>query len=159
MKKAFITSAMVLGLVAAILVVFYFVSSVQTTYALCSRDIEYTFVVVDETTRVPIAGARLTFIIEDWRKDRQIDTVQLVSDADGKITMLRKNESCEDVIRPMKKTVTLINLGWCDSLDINADGYVKIDNVSLYEWKYTDRGFFIDEKVQRIELVFPLKPQ
>ena len=109
MKKAFITSAMVLGLMAAILVVFYFLSSVQTTYALCSRDIEYTFVVVDETTRVPIAGARLTCIVEDWRKDPRFERVQLVSDREGKVIILRKNESCEDVIRPMRKTVTLIH--------------------------------------------------
>ena len=134
---------------------YYCVSNLNIVYALCTRDIEYSFVIVDHHTRTPIVGAAVTIISEDTATPSKIATTVYVSDAEGNVKVLRKQEMCEDVIRPFRKTVTLINRTW-GSIKVEHGGYQTVDEITFHELKLTDHGYFEAEKLQRVSFVIPL---
>src|SRR5262249_55664227 len=150
---------LVLGLIAVLVGGFYGFSSGPARVELCIRDMEYTFTVVDETTQAPIAGAKLTFTIEDLRIREPIKTINVISDDKGKVTMLRKDQWCDVWVRPFRKEFTEIDRTWLASIRIEARGFEKIEDKWLYDWKYIDHGYYKEEQLQRIEYVIPLKRQ
>ncbi len=126
-------------------------------YALCGRNIEFIFLVTDEQTGEPVTGAQIDIRIEDFDdKGPLVGAKKLTTDNSGMAKMLRENQMCEDVIRPFRKTITLVNRTWC-VFSIGADGYRSIENAWLAEFRYKDKGFFPEEGCQRVEFKFALQ--
>lgn len=129
-----------------------------TIYALCGRDIEFNFVLLDGITGKPIPGAVLNLLVEDHKKKQEDwEKIRLDTDHDGRAKILRKDSMCEDVIRTNRKTVTLIDRGWC-MIYIQAPGYAPLEYLYLDNWPCKDLGYISAEKLQRVEIKIELVP-
>jgi hypothetical protein len=136
----------------------YFLAPSSITYALCIRDIEFNFLVNDADTGDPIPNATVKIRIDTCSKirDERWQRLELVTDATGRAKLLRKDASCEDVIRPLRKTVTLVDRTWC-VFSIDAPAHKSTKEAWLADVPYEDFGYFKGEALQRIE--FRLKLQ
>jgi hypothetical protein len=129
-----------------------------TIYALAHRNLEIVFVVTDTATEQPIPKASIVLTVEDYKSQADNQRViNLVTDKDGRARFIREDNSCEDVIRPLRKTITLIDLTW-GSISATAEGYKPIANMDLYSAKPQDFGFSTQDHFQRVELHIPLEP-
>ncbi len=140
-----------------------FILSIPSTYAVCFRDFEIEFVVIDNRTKAPIPGATI-----DWRVERELmeqekqsgrpTQAHLVTNEAGQATLKLKDLDCEDVIREFRKTITLFVLP--HTVDVSADGYWPMENESLI-WSdrvsREDLGYFSERAVQRVRVKLPLR--
>jgi hypothetical protein len=143
-------------LVAGIAFFLCLIASGQTTYALASRNLDMVFFVTDAGTGEPIPKASIDLITEDNGENglgRQV--IGLITDAEGRARFVHENNSCEDVIRPCRKTVTLIDLTWA-SVDVSAEGYMPIEQMWLHTSKYNNKGYNTEGRFQRVEFSVPL---
>jgi hypothetical protein len=143
---------MIVGLVVVILLCLALYG--QTVYALADRKLEMVFVVADAETGQPVPGARVELL--DWTRDPEHDVCTSVTRTDGTATFYREKNSCEDVIRPFRKTVTLIDLTWA-SVNVSAKGYQPVEQMWLHGSKYEDHGSSRQGNVQRITFNIPLR--
>src|SRR6266851_88814 len=97
---------------ASIVLALYLVSSFQTVYGLRDTNLELVFVVTDAATGQPIPNASIDLMFEEYEKAQEQKLVKLMTDREGKARFVHENNSCEDVIRPWRETVTLIDLTW-----------------------------------------------
>lgn len=122
----------------------------QTIYALTSRNLEMVFVVTDAETGEPIPNASIDLLMEAGAWNKEVGVVHLVTDDKGRVRQVHENNSCEDIIRPFRKTVTLIDLCWA-SVNVSAEGYQPVEGLWLPDFKYDDKGYFREGNYQRIE--------
>jgi hypothetical protein len=114
------------------------------------------FVVTDAETGEPIANASIALMAEEYQEkglERQI--IKLVTNSEGRAKFVRENNSCEDVLRPLRKTVTLIDLTWA-SVNVSAKGFSPVEQMWLHTSKYENKGLFSESRLQRVELKVPL---
>ena len=111
MKSRLITYGLV-ELVVAALAFLCFIPSNQTIFALVNRNLEMLFVVTNEESGEPIPNASIDLLMEAGAWNKEVGVVHLVTDDKGRVRHVHKNNSCEDVIRPFRQTVTLIDLTW-----------------------------------------------
>jgi hypothetical protein len=127
----------------------------QTTYALASRDLEIVFHVTDAESGEPIPHASIELIAEGQEEGLEQGITHLVTDDQGKASFVREGNSCEDVIRPFRKTVTLIDLTWA-SATISATAYSPVQGMWLHTAKYENKGYSSDRRCQQVEFSVPL---
>jgi hypothetical protein len=123
----------------------------QTIYALASRNLEMVFVVTDAETGELIPNASIDLMAEEYKEnglERQV--IKLVTDNEGRARFVHENNSCEDVIRPFKKTVTLIDLTWA-SITVSGKGYSPVEQMWLHTAKYKNKGYFSEGPFQQVE--------
>jgi hypothetical protein len=149
MKSRFITYGLV-GLVAAASAFLCVVTYSQPMYALGSRNLEMLFVVTDAETGEPIANASIDLLMEKGAWNEEVGVVHLVTDKEGRARNVHANTSCEDIIRPFRKTVTLIDLCWA-SVNVSAEGYQPVERLWLHDFKYDHKGYFSEGNFQRID--------
>ncbi len=133
----------------------------RATYALCSRDIEFTLLAVDGQTGEAVPRAAITVrICPEWAdKPHVVGNVKLVTDESGRAPLLLKKQMCEDVIRPFRKTVTLVNWSLSHNhcqFDLDAEGYQPLRSAWLGDYRYQDKGYSRSEHFQRVEYKIPL---
>jgi hypothetical protein len=149
----------VIGLVVAgiglLLCRICFILYSQKVYALASRNLELVFVVTDAETGEPIPNASIDLLMEAGAWNEEVGVVHLVTDDKGRVRHVHENNSCEDVIRPFRKTVTLIDLTWA-SVDVSSKGYEPGEQIWLHTAKYDDKGYFSEGRFQRVEFNVPL---
>jgi len=126
----------------------------QRLYALAHRNLEIVFVVTDTETGKPIPNARIDLM--DWKREPELDVFTLVAGTDGTATFYRENNSCEDVIRPFRKTVTLIDLTWA-SVNVSAKGYHPVEQLWLHTCKYEDPGYSRQGNLHHLTFNIPLR--
>ena len=109
-------------------------------------------------TGEPIQGAKILLFEEkeDGLPPEQHVLSSLTSDNEGRARFVRENNSCEDVIRPFRRTTTLIDLTWA-SLDVTADGFNPMTRLFLHGANYKDKGYFSKDHSQHVELTLPLQ--
>jgi hypothetical protein len=122
--------------------------TMKPMYALSSRDVEYTFVVVDDQTKKPIPNAELTFYSEGGSQKLE----SITTDNQGIAVFTKKDQFVEDVIgisastrlvgvkKHPEGTGTLINRFWC-VFGITAEKYRSIEYESLGDHEYEDAGY------------------
>jgi len=117
----------------------------RTTYALADRNLEMMFVVTDATTGEPIPNAEIELIAEEY-KEKGIgqQVFKVVTDNEGRARFVHENNSCEDVIRPFRKTITLIDLTWA-YVSVSAKGYsctfaAFLNRRTLWERRWGNEG-------------------
>lgn len=164
MKRALLTLA--LAALLGIGVVFL-LGRTQRIYALGSRTVEFTFVILDEETKEPIPGA----IIDIWQDplssgDRKI--AQAITNDRGVATYVRENQSVEDVIgisarhklegvrRHPDGVGTFVDRYWC-TLHIAAKRYLPLKYESLASYDYDDNGYDKEGDVHRFEFTITLR--
>jgi uncharacterized protein YxeA len=147
--------------------VFLVVPKTQRIYALASRKVEFTFVVVNDERKEPIPGAT----IDIWNdlpkpKDRQ-RIAQVVTNDKGIATYVHPNQLVEDVVgisanhklegvRQHPASVgTFVDRFWC-TLDVAAKGYVPLQSESLASYEYDDNGYDKQGKFHRVQFTFTL---
>jgi hypothetical protein len=156
MKSRLVTGGLVVGGVALILYVFLWN---QTIFALVGRDLEMNFVVHDAETDEPIPNAAIDLIAEERKENgKETRVIKLVTDDDGRARFVHENNSCEDVIRPFRRTVTLIDLTWA-VVNVSAKGYRPIEKMWLHFSKYKNLGYISKDRVQRVEFDIALHRQ
>jgi hypothetical protein len=156
MKARHLVIGTVLGVVTALLGYLY---SRTTTFALCSRDLEIVFVVVDAGTGEPIPNASIELTAEGWQEDcRPQKIATLITDENGTTRLVREKNSCEDVIRPFHKTITFIDLTWA-VVNITAEGYSPIEQMWLHDAPKSSNEFIADQRHQRVGLRVPMRKQ
>ena len=118
--------------VAGLALLLYLIPYCQTIYALADRDLEIVFVVTDAETGEPISNASIDLMVEE-RKEKGFEqqVIKLVTGNEGKAMFVHKNNSCEDIISPFRKTVTLIDLTWA-SVNASAQGYSLVEQMCTY---------------------------
>lgn len=147
--------------------VFFFVPSTQRIYALASRTVEFSFVILDEETKKPIPGVS----IDIWDNPLQLadrkKIAQAVADESGVAKYLRENQSVEDVIgisashklagvrRHPAGVGTFVDRYWC-TLDVSANGYVPLQYESLASYDYDDKGYDKEGKLHRFEFTITM---
>jgi hypothetical protein len=131
----------------------------QPTYALASTNLEMEFQVTDAESGEAVPQASIELMTED-RKENGLgqQVIRLVTDAQGKARFVHENNSCEDVIRPRRKTVTLIDLTWA-SVNVSAAGYRPVERMWLHTARYENKGYFPEGRCQRVEFSVPLQKQ
>jgi hypothetical protein len=139
--------------VAASAPLIYFANFGQTIYALASTKLELVFVVTDADTGAPIPNATLELI--DTGRDPGFEIFKLVTSADGTAKFFRENNSCENVIRPFRTTVTLIDLTWAE-LNVSAKGYQSVQRMWLHTAKYENKAYFTEGRLHRLDFRIPL---
>jgi hypothetical protein len=153
MKLHHVVAGLIVVVIALLLVPFL---AFQTLYALADRNLEIVFVATDAATEKPIPNAEITLTIEEFRdRAENQKVITLLTDWEGMASFIREHNSCEDVVRPLRKTVTLIDLTW-GSISVTAEGYKPIANMSLYSAKPEDKGYSAKDHFQRVELHIPL---
>jgi hypothetical protein len=77
-----------------------------TTYALCQRDVEVVFSVIDAEATEPISGAAID--LQELRHDdgRDSNAIKLVTGDQGEASYFYEKMDCEDIIKPFRKTWT-----------------------------------------------------
>jgi hypothetical protein len=153
MKFRFILIGLVMAGVAILLCLFLYS---QTTYALAFRNLELVFVVTDAATGEPIPNASIDLIAQEYKEEGlEQQVTKLVTDNQGRARFVRANNCCEDIIRPLRKVVTLINLTWA-SVNVSAKGYNSVEQMWLETAKYEDQGYFSEGRFQRVEIAVRL---
>jgi hypothetical protein len=128
----------------------------HTTYALGSLNLEMEFLVADAETGEPIPKASIVLMAEDYKKKGlEQPVINLFTDDRGRARVVHENVSCEDVIRPFRKTITLIDLTWA-SVNVSAKKYSPIEKMWLHTAKYANNGYFSKGRFRRIEFTVPL---
>jgi hypothetical protein len=127
----------------------------KTTYALGSANLELQFVVLDADSNAPIADARIELIDERYWDVKTPKVEKLATDGNGMATYPVKDNTIEDVIRPLRKTKTLIDLVWA-SVKIRKLGYEPAE-IWLHNFRYENEGFDADAKLFRLRFNIPLK--
>lgn len=128
----------------------------HTIYALGNRNLELVFLVTDSETGEPISNASIDMQEEEhFDKKEQQRIIKLVTDANGRTKFVHENNSCEDVIRPFRRTVTSIDLTWAVA-DVSATGYNPVEKLWLHTAKYENKGYLTKDRIQRIEFSVPL---
>jgi len=123
----------------------------QTIYALASRKLEMVFHVTDAESGEPIPHASIELIAEGQEEEAPDQgIIHLVTDGESKASFVREGNSCEDVIRPFRKTTTLIDLTWA-SATISANGYSPVQGMWLHSAKYENKGYSSDGRCQQVE--------
>ena len=92
-------------------------------------------------------------IAEEWK----IKAATIVTDKEGKARFFREKTGCEDVVQPFGQTITFVDRSWCE-FSVRARGYRSLENASLAKFKYEDKGFFPEDRRQRVEFHIPLQP-
>jgi hypothetical protein len=142
----------IIGLfLTGIVIVFYVIPYCLTTWALSYRDLEMVFVVSDAKTGGPISNASINMITEDKENGLGQQSIKLVTDNHGRVSFVHENNSCEDVIRPFRETVTLIDLTWA-SIDVSAKGYNPVKQMWLATANYENKGYFAKGCMQRVQV-------
>ena len=122
MKSRLITCGLLV--VAALAFVCFFPFN-ETIFALSNRNLEMLFVVTNEESGEPIPNASIDLLMEAGAWNKEVGIVHLVTNDEGKVRHVHKNNSCEDVVRPFRKTVTLIDITWasvrCVSRRVSAN--------------------------------------
>src|SRR5262249_37509453 len=155
MKFRRIMIGLVVG-IALLLCLICLSSYSQTIYALASRNLEMVFVVTDAETGEPIPNASIDLMAEKHKeKGLEQQVIKLMTDDEGRARFVHENNWCEDVIRPFRKTVTLIELTWA-SVNVSATGYSPVEQMWLHTAKYDNKGYFSKVGVQRVEFNVPL---
>jgi hypothetical protein len=142
------------GLVASFVAVIAFVCCIpanQTIYALANRNLEMLFVVTDAKSGASIPNASIDLLMEAGAWNKDVGVVHLVTDKEGRASHVHANNSCEDIIRPFRKTLTLIDLCWA-SVNVTAEGYQPVERLWLHDFKYDHKGYVSEGNSQRIEL-------
>ena len=129
--------------------VFVFVPSTQRIYALGSRTVEFSFVILDDETRKPIPGATIDIWDDPFQPADRKKVAQAVADENGVAKYVRENQSVEDVIgisadhklagvrKHPAGVGTFVDRYWC-TLDISANGYVPLQYESLASYDYDE---------------------
>ena len=140
----------------------------QRIYALGSRTAEFTFVILDEETRIPISGATIAIWDDPFQPADRKKIGQVVTDERGVTKFVRENQSVEDVIgisashklhgirRHPNGVGTFVDRHWC-TLDIAAKGYIPLEYESLASYDYEDNGYVKDGKFHRFEFTITLR--
>ena len=134
---------------------FYLIGPSQTIFALANRNLEMLFVVSDAETDERIPNASIDLVMEKGAWNKEVGVVHLVTDDKGTVRHVHENNSCEDVIRPFRKTVTLIDLTWA-YVNVSATGYSPVEQMWLHTAKYEDKGIYSEGRFQRVEFTVPL---
>ena len=158
MKSRRITTGLVVAGIALILCLICLIPYSQKIYALGSQNLEMVFVVTDAETGEPIPNASIDLLMEAGAWNKEVGVVHLVTDDKGTVRHVHENNSCEDVIRPFRKTVTLIDLTWA-SVNVSATGYSPVEQMWLHTAKYEDKGIYSEGRFQRVEFTVPLHKQ
>lgn len=82
-------------------------------------------------------------------------TPTLVADATGRAKLVRKDVSCEGVMRTFRKTTMLVDTAW-GVISVRAPGYLPLEECWLADVRYDDKGYSQSEKLQRIEFKIEL---
>jgi hypothetical protein len=137
--------------VASIAFPLWHVSCGQTFFGLAIRNLEMVFVVTDAETGEPIPNTSIDLVAEEYKeKGLERRVLKLRTDNEGSAKFVHENNSCEVVIRPFRKTVTLIDLTWA-SIDVSAKGYSPVEQMWLHTAKFEDKGHFSEGNRQRVE--------
>lgn len=154
MKSHHVVACLIVVVLGILLIPFL---PIHTVYALAYRNLEIVFVVTDVATEQPIPNATILLTVgDDKSQGDKNQVVTLLTDEHGRAKFIREDNSCEDVSRPLRKTVTSIDLTW-GSISATAEGYKPMANVDLYSAKPLDMGFSTKDHFQRVELHIPLE--
>jgi hypothetical protein len=137
----------------------YYSHGFVTTYVLCcGRNVEFVFRVTDAASKEPIPGAIISVRSEEFKDGRPVPEFKLVTDAEGRARILREDQMVEDVIRPFRKTVSLIPTAWC-GFSIEAKGYRPVKDQWLAKLRYEDQGYSQEDGFQRVEFSIRMEKQ
>ena len=153
MKSRRIMIGLVVAGIAVILFLLWFMPYSQTNYTLAIRNLEMVFVVADAETGEPIPNASIDLMAENGLEQQ---VIKLLTDNEGRARFVHENNMCEDVIRPFRRTVTLIDLHWA-SVNVSAKGYRPVEHVWLNTTKYENKGYSSKSHCQRVEINVPLQ--
>jgi hypothetical protein len=130
----------------------------QTIYALVLTDIEIEFRITDAEVGAPVPNATIDLTIETDDGACPEIMVQLVTDKDGTARYFRAKTMHEEVIRPLRKPIFLINLTWA-SASVSANGFRPVKGLWLHDAKPEDVGFVREGMFHRIGIAVPLQPE
>jgi hypothetical protein len=166
MKRVFLI-LVAFAILIGIGLLFLFFGSPICTYAVCSRTVEFTFVVLDEETKKPIPGAVITFW-KDAPPPQRKHIAEVITDESGVAKFVHENHFVEDVIgiglnhklqgirRHPVGVGTFVDRYWC-TLDIAAKGYIPLQYESLGGYEYDDNGYDGSAELHRFEFVIVLR--
>ena len=141
----------VAGVVAGVALLPCLIPYCQTVYALASRDLEMVFVVTDAETGEPIPHASIDLLEEEYKGNGpEQRVIKLATDDEGMARFVHEDNSCEDIIRPFRKTVTLIDLTWA-SVNVSAEGYGSVEQMWLHSAECDNKGHSSEDRCQRVE--------
>jgi len=147
---------------------FLFLPSTHRIYALGSRTVEFTFVILDEETKKPIPGATIDIWDDPFHPADRKKVAQAVADDDGVARFVREKQSVEDVIgisashklggvrKHPAGVGTFVDRYWC-TLDISARGYVPLQYESLASYDYDDNGYDKQAQLHRFEFTITMR--
>lgn len=130
--------------------------SCSTIYALGRMDLEIYVRVVDDATQQPIRGARVALRPENWQLDKDVDFSPAATDNAGMVRFFRPRNSCEDIIRPFHRTVTLFDLTWA-ILSVSADDYRPVEELWLQKARFVHKARGSEGRPHQIEFTIPLQ--
>jgi hypothetical protein len=131
------------------------ISNVFVTYALCERNLEMLFHVTDAGTGEPIPDASVRLFTADFDSEGRRLLACIITDSDGNAQYFREDNRCEDVIRPLRKTITFIDLTWA-LVDVAAAGYSIQERIWLEMHPYDETAFFPERHTHRLLFNIPL---
>ena len=92
----------------------------------------------------------------DWTRDPEHDVFTSVTGTDGMAAFYREKNSCEDIIRPFRKTVMLVDLTWA-SVNVLAKSYQPVEQMWLHGSRFEDHGSFRPGDFHRLTFNIPLR--
>lgn len=137
-------------------------------YALGSRTVEFTVIVIDGETKTPIRGATITFYDDPVRPQERKPIAELITDEWGNAKYVRENTSVEDVLnipagrklegvtRHPRGIGTFVERSWC-TLDIAAKGYEPVHYGGFWEYDYEDKGYVREGEYHQFEFTILLR--
>ena len=144
-------------IVTGIALALYLWSELQTIYALSYRNLDMLFVVSDAETGQPIRNASIDVMTHRCSPRREEKT-HLATDDEGRARFLQEHNSCEDIVRPFRRTITLIDLTWA-TVDVSADGYCPIQQLWLHDAKYEKKRYLSESNTHELEFPVQLRPR
>jgi hypothetical protein len=129
-------------------------SKSETIYALTSCSLDLDFFITAAETQQPIPDATINLSIDDYSKDNG-RTITLTTDAHGNAEFFREHNSCEEIIRPLRKTKLLIDLTWA-TITVSAKGYQPSEPIWLHTCKYENTGYSSVRHSHRLVFRIPL---
>src|SRR5262249_26023102 len=141
MKLHLIMIGLSLTVIVILLRLFFPVHN-ETICLLTSKNLKMEFVVTDAATGKSLKNAYLELTTSGYRDGKYGERIiqKVETDDEGKATCSREDNSCEDIIRTYRPTVTHFDLTWA-SVNVTARGYRPIKQMWLHTAKYVDKGY------------------
>jgi hypothetical protein len=148
--------AMLFNLAAAIFLLSY-KGDAPIAFALCGRDVEFGFLVVDHGSGQPIPNAEVRIDIEESSvRLEKAQSVSLTADQKGEARLVKKDTLCEDIIRP-SGTVTHMDTLW-GTFHVHARNYMSIEWAQVGDFDCKHNVYDRAARTQKLTYIIRMKP-